>query len=138
MLAYIDRFKHFMRNWEKYSKDLLENFLKVTFKLVTLLDYEGVGSVFPFLSVITVKALIFLLPAVNGMIQTHLTQIWQMSCLKVLGDNSFLMKKYFKQEIGDSNVEFGKITLDDFLKEPEQTPEQLGDTSTERTKELDK
>ena len=99
LLAFIDRFKYFIRNWEKYSKDIIEEFLKVMLKLSSLLDYDGIGTIFPFLSVTTVKALIYIIPGVNGMIQTYLMKIWQIACLKVLGDKSFFVQKYFQQDI---------------------------------------
>ena len=91
-LAFIDRLKYFIRNCDKYSKSLIESFLKVMFKLVYLLDYDSLGIIFPFLSVITIKWLILVIPSANGMMQSYLTQIWQVSLTKVFGDGSSLVK----------------------------------------------
>jgi len=114
LLTFIDRFKHYVRNCDKYSKDLIEEFLKIMFKLSSLLDYDGLGTIFPFLSVTAVKALIYVLPGVNGMIQTYLTRIWQFSCLKVIGDNSFYVQKYFTKEL-EEEYDNSEMTIEEFI-----------------------
>ena len=114
LLTFIDRFKHYVRNCDTYSKDLIEEFLKIMFKLSSLLDYDGLGTIFPFLSVTAVKALIYVLPGVNGMIQTYLTRIWQFSCLKVIGDNSFYVQKYFTKEL-EEDYDNSKMTIEEFI-----------------------
>lgn len=115
MLAYVDRFKHFIRNFEKYSKSLIEAFLRLMLRIVTVLDQEGVGTIYPFLSVTTVKALNYILsPTVPGMLQTYMIQIWQMACLKVLGDHTIFVKKYC--DIPAEEIKDCELTLEKFIK----------------------
>ncbi|CAI2383733.1 unnamed protein product [Moneuplotes crassus] len=133
LLAFVEKFKHYVRNCEKYSKDVIEEFLKIMLKVISLLDYDGAGTIFPLISVTAVKTLIYVIPGVNGMIQSYLLRIWQIACLKVIGDSSFFMQKYFKDEAEEQKIS-NSLTLEEFLNPKKENV----NIEEARTKNLDK
>ena len=42
LFAFTDKFKFYVRNCKNYSKDVIEKYLNVMFRIVNTLDYEGI------------------------------------------------------------------------------------------------
>lgn len=109
------------------------------YKLAYLLDYDALGIVFPFLSVITIKWLILVIPSANGTMQSYLTQIWQISLIKVFGDSSSLVNKHFGFQNDQSVLDLSNLSFEEFLKRDiNQSKQASSSVQKERTKELDK
>lgn len=73
------------------------------------------------------------------MIQTYLTQIWLVSCIKVIGDKTFLVQKYFGKDEKQTQGQLSATTLNDFIKKDLGSKAILdSEVTNTQSKELDK